>query len=376
MSGGVFHRIAIVPLLALVVILSGIAIALETVARRTVAQDQVAAAASYLCGQGDERINSLCAPESSKFTYSCVYPSRKQTQPNKGALCMRGARCRSTVGGHDFDGHCERALCCKLDTVDGKRPDGLPTFDKPVFNETTGTWENGMPQRIDTAPLVPGFPGLLGPGSIMNDQGQVLKPNLSPEPNYSMQQLIPPRFLDEAFGSTWREPLPVSSRSLQDTAPGDISSGFQAQATQNAPSYDEYSKLPPELLPATVNPNSENDPYSKLPLEMRQEMSNPNNGYGFYSPTLPSYDGRSIMEGASYLEPNGSGMVTQSSVPRLGEIPGVYGPVSNSAPDTFFNSSPIANQIGPTNAQSQGFFSSTENAVNTAWSSLKRLFGF
>ncbi len=84
--------------------------------------------------------------------------------------------------------------------------------------------------------------------------------------------------------------------------------------------------------------------------------------------------GDSQKPGATYVSPDGTQVISQVSAPSLGQTPGDLGRSAYPS-DTFFNPSPIANQVPPLSSasnQSQGFVSRVSNAFSSLW----RMFGF
>ena len=83
----------------------------------------------------------------------------------------------------------------------------------------------------------------------------------------------------------------------------------------------------------------------------------------------------SQIPGATYVDPDGTGMSSQISAYRLGDIPGTYGKGSSDV--DMFSDVPIANQVPHTFSQPSSQFSS-ESAPEppSFWQSFWRVFGF
>ena len=264
-------------------------------------RDQMFAAASYSCGQGDPKINSQCKQESGSATYLCDARSTKTkpTDPKKGAECMKNAPCKGTVGGHSVVGNCDTGLCCHTDTVDGQTPKGLPSQQIPPQGQSGGS--PSMPQ-------LPSLPSGSGSGGSPSPQQPVSRTSVQ--------------------GSQIGQPLTTYFQNQDRTPVSQSDPLFPNQGMQSGEPLKTYFQ---EQSDALSGSSPEKDQGANLNLS--SQVPGPSESYQ--------------MPGATYENPNGRETIRetimQSSAMPLGSVPGTSNGVS---PYNLLSPTPVANQGG------------------------------
>lgn len=255
----------------------------------TIQQSQLAQAAlSVPCNKGDPNLNDQC--KSAKYiSYQCLYPEERGEGVTL-VLCYKNAPCGGvTYGGRIVKGYCDAALCCRADTVDGQSlgglpPDNLQFSDKPVFNETTGMWEGQntptagiVAPEDESAPLRQTLPpGLLGPGTVYSDSGDLVSPDIRSPSQYPMQAYeFPPSFknyLDSGGNPNSLAPVPPEyslwtqqKDSVEQLAPP-VPTPSQAPSLTGNQTLGEPLMRPP--LSDLLNQSPANSTFSETPSNL------------------------------------------------------------------------------------------------------------
>ncbi len=169
--------------------------------------------------------------------------------PDCESSCTEYARSTSGLRSCCFGGPTHNVSCRKL--VDTTCNPGTPSsyflLAGPVFNESTGKWEGGEPEDpgVNAAPLRQGSPGLLGPGTIWNDQGQLVEPQLTEKPQLPMQEFQRPPSANNFFNGT-QPLLPTEYQPSQPyQAPPSANQQIEALAYNNNSYLSTQNASPP-----------------------------------------------------------------------------------------------------------------------------------